>query len=201
MATMIRLAYKAGIPQNDVADRVGGAPRGVTNAVWPLFEGKPMVHVVTLSRAHIVPVLPDRVAAVAVFISSLMDNEAWMPDTAHTKVLFLTHEDLKRDAASAVAPTSEPIAPGTILTHTREYTPGETDLHAAFNEPIGDEKGGGMSANDVAWAQHGDDLPDGHRVLFWFNENLVPGVNLGDMGCMYVTANEDATAACAWYQS
>jgi hypothetical protein len=198
MATMIRFAYRAGIPQNDVVDRVGGAPRGVTAAAWPLFEGKPMVHVLTLSRAQVVPVLPDRVAAVAIFISSLMNNEAWAPDTAHTKVLFLTREDLER--AATVTPTGETVAPGSILTLTREYTPDETDLHAAFNEPIGDEKGGGMSANDVAWPQHGDDLPDGHRVLFWFNENLVPGINLGDMGWMYVTANGDATAGCAWYQ-
>ncbi|MBK8214406.1 MAG: hypothetical protein IPK71_11715 [Myxococcales bacterium] len=50
----------------------------------------------------------------------------------------------------------------------------------------------------VAWCQ-APRPRGGQRVLFWFLQALVPGLNCGD-GFMYVTASADAKSAAAWWQ-
>ncbi len=228
MSKLVRIAVKPGpVPANAVS-RVGGEPIGMTRETWPLYEGKPMHHVITVERAAIVPSLPEGVAAVAVFVNDIGNNEAYMPDTAKTKVVMLSAEDVARGETSlekvlGAAEGYAPAAPGKVSFEATTYDfdtirdpdtveDGPEDeldddqvsyaVSSYFGEArsgsLGDAEVHGLSAEHVAWCQ-GAEAPEGQRVLFWFYEALVPGLNCGD-GFMYVTASADAKSAAAWWQ-
>ena len=225
MSKLTRIAYKAGPVPLKAIHRVGGEPIGISKATWPLFHGKPMVHVLTLGAEAIVVPLPPHVAAVAVFVGSLTENEAFTPDTQESKVVFLSAQDVARGTTSAMdvlgAPMPGEVPPeGTLVMAASTYDfasvrePGgqaeadmdEEEISGAITEFMGaqcDEPIDGcpvyaLSAPHVAWLQ-GAEAPDGHSVLFWFDEQLVPGLNCGT-GYMYVCSNDDATDGRAWWQ-
>jgi hypothetical protein len=175
-----------------------------------------------------VPSLPEEIAAVAVFVSDIGNNEAYLPDTPKTKVVMLSAQDV----ASGVSPRATvlgaaegyaPAAPGGLVFEATTYDfdairdpdtvedgpedeIDEDQVSYAVSSYFGEQRSGslgeaevhGLSANHVAWCQ-GAETPDGQRVLFWFYEALVPGLNCGD-GFMYVTATPDGKSAAAWWQ-
>jgi hypothetical protein len=228
MSTLIRLASKPGLANANQVNRVGGEPIGLTKDMWPLYEGKPMHHVITVEREAIVPPLPEHVAAVALFVNDIGDNEAFTPDTPKTKVLFLTAHDLARGEtpANAFFDSLEgyaPAEPGSVVFAKKDYTfadvrnpdsledgaEGDLDddqVSYAITGYMQSERSGtldganvhGQSASHVFWCQ-GAEAPEGQRVLFWFYEGLVPGLNCGD-GFFYVSASPDAKASAAWWQ-
>ena len=55
-----RLAYVEGVVGDQIIDRVGGDPIGVTRETWPTHDGTPLVHVLTLSQELLVPRLWER---------------------------------------------------------------------------------------------------------------------------------------------
>ncbi len=222
-----RFATKPGHVSNGEVNRVGGEPIGMTKASWPQYEGKPMYHVLTLSRDLVVPSLPEKVAAVAVFVQSLDDNEAFTSSTEETKVVFLSREDLKRGTTTAQATLGAPLPKklaeeGKIVAERSGYVfdeikeveeeMAEADMSlgqissavcAFMNEQldssIDESPVRGLSARHAHWIQGPEEMPEGDRVLFWFSDEMVPGLNCGD-GFMYVTAPESCTEGRAWYQ-
>lgn len=228
MSKLVRIAVEPGPVPANAASRVGGEPIGMTRETWPLWEGKPMHHVITLERAAIVPSLPEAIAAVAVFVNDIGNNEAYEPGTPKTKVVMLSAQDLARGETTAAAifgeaPGYAPAAPGKLVFETADYDfdtirdpdtveDGPEDeidddqVSYAVSSYFGEQRSGtlgkaevhGLSAEHVAWCQ-GAEAPEGQRVLFWFYEALVPGLNCGD-GFMYVTASADAKSAAAWWQ-
>ncbi|HQY65042.1 MAG TPA: hypothetical protein PK141_26800 [Polyangiaceae bacterium] len=228
MPTLVRLASKPGLTNTNQVNRVGGEPVGLTKDMWPLYQGRPMHHVVTVERDAVVAPLPEHVAAVAVFVNDVGDNEAFTPDTPRTKVLFLTAQDLARGEtpASALFASLEgysPAEPGSVLFEKKTYSFDEVrnpesledgpedaldddQVSYAISTYLQSERSGGLdgavvhghSALHVYWCQ-GAEAPEGQRVLFWFYEALVPGLNCGD-GFFYVSASPDAKASAAWWQ-
>lgn len=77
MSWLIRFGVQQGEVPEDSVDRVGGEPIGLTKKTWPIYNGKPMYHVITLGRENIVRKLPEEVAAVSVFIQNYSDNSAY----------------------------------------------------------------------------------------------------------------------------
>jgi hypothetical protein len=227
MSKLYRLASRIGEVPRDAVDRVGGEPIGMTKEMWPLCDGEPMKHVITLGRNLIVHALPKQMAAVAVFINSIDDNEAYAPDTDKTRVVFLTRQDLERGTTSAEEIFGAPLegdlgAAGTVVMAASEYDYDEVkDLEAETAEDDGSPEDvsyavgpymqeqldteidglrvNGLSAEHAWWLQYPEG-PEDHRVLFWFYDELVPGLNCGG-GAMYVTADEGCREALAWWQS
>ena len=101
MTAIVRFGSKLGDVPAMTVDRVGGEPIGMTKKTWPLRNGKPMHHLVTLSRKSIVPTLPKSVAAVAVFVDDIRMNEAYEPENESSRVVFLTQSDLARGTPPA----------------------------------------------------------------------------------------------------
>jgi hypothetical protein len=214
----------------DGISRAGGDPIGMTAATWPRYDGRPMAHVITVAREHIVVPLPDHVAAIAVFVSDLGENEAYKPGNPHTGVVFLTAADVAR----GVTPASEILGdeveevgravPLAISPTTYDFEEvsgrplpdrdGDYDDESMYEEivssALGDffqaqerKKVGGKEVRGFsgphAWFLQGAETPKGHRTIFWFREELVPGLNCGD-GMMYVAVDAACTNGTAWWQ-
>jgi hypothetical protein len=227
MTAIVRFGTKLGDVPAMTVDRVGGEPIGMTKETWPQSNGRPMHHVVTLSRKSIVPALPKAVAAVALFIDDIRMNEAYEPGNESSRVVFLTKSDLARGTTPAEQffddlEEYEPTDAGVIVASASSYefeavrnpemgsTP-EAELDAeeigsAIGKYMREQRMGevdgasieGLSAMHVEWIQAAA-APEGHTVLFWFYEALVPDLNCGD-GFMYVSANADCTSGTAWWQ-
>jgi hypothetical protein len=203
----------------------------MTKKTWPLYEGKPMHHVITVGRAAIVPALPKTVAAVAVFVNSIGDNSAATPDTNESKVLFLSAKDLARGTTPAAQVFGgdvndyAPAEAGSVLisetsyefekvrdpaVHDADKPESELDeeqislaMDAYIREqgaiPVDGVEPAGFSCEHASWLQSAEAAPR-HRILFWFHQDLVRGLNCAD-GFMYVTADPEASEAAAWWQS
>lgn len=195
-------------------NRVGGRPIGFDAASWPRREGAPMHHVLTIDLREHPTFGPPGVRALALFISSPDQHEAYAARNDHTRVVLLSDADLQRGEPPwppELAGT-DTLAPGALrfesaATLTRE----EIYRHSfAGAFPIwlqGDESedyGGGDDDYDDEGSDEyddgdgdGDDVPrpdpPRHFVL-QFDESLIPGINLGDLGIMYVFAET------AWFQ-
>lgn len=205
--------------------RIGGEPIGMTRETWPRFEGAPMVHVATLGREVIVPPLPERVAAVAVFVRSLGQNQAYSPATRETAVVFLDARAVARGTTPAAdvlgAPLAQELAApcgvaveevGYDFDEVKESTQAESQMSpmdvsyaiAAFVEEqlageLDGERIGAISGPHTYWCQS-DEAPAGHRVLVVVREALVPELNLAGDGYLYVTADTECRSGAAWWQ-
>lgn len=227
MSSFFRFASTKGpIGTSDIS-RIGGEPLGLTAESWPRSrKGDAMNHIITVSREHIAVPLPTHVAAIAVFTNTINNHEAFEPSTTESKVVFLTKDDLIRGTTTAVKTLGSPLQTANAPETAFLATPGNYDFTkvATLDEPrsekelspdqissamgdffsaemdteIGSSPVTGFSAPHVRWLQSAE-APDGQRVLFWFFDSLVPGFNCGD-GAMYVTANDQCTEGCAWYQ-
>ncbi len=228
MSKLIRLALREGPVPHDEPNRVGPEPIGMTAERWPYWEGEPMFHAITLARENIAVELPEHVAAVAVFIRSLALNEAFEPSTNESALVFLTMEDLARGTTTGQdvlgrTLVDEEHRSGVILVDTVDYdfdevvnfedeeARPETDLDeddisfflgafllSQLEGKIDDCSVYGISGPHTYWLQAAES-PDGHRMLFHFYEDLVPGLNCGT-GMLYVTANKECTEGSAWFQ-
>lgn len=168
---------RVGGPGPDLGDR---QPRGE--------DGEAMTHIWTLATAD-VPALaaayPDA-AAVALYVLSPEENEAWEPDNGLTALVPLTAEDLRRGDA---APTDQDLGPRRVSVEQLEVA------SAAFEQDGDDDEGSprrqlrgaiyGASARaggSPIWLQ-GDE--HGGEFLLQFDESFA-NLNLGDCGIMFV---------------
>lgn len=79
-----------------------GAPTGMTAASWPRLHEFPLGHVITVAREHLVPALPDRVAAIALFSMAPASGAAvFAPRVPGARVVCLTADDLARGPTPA----------------------------------------------------------------------------------------------------
>jgi len=75
---------------------VGGAGLNIDSDKYPYYDNKPMEHVLTLDLNDFKSLkqkYPDT-RAIALYISDIMENEAYEPNTLETEVLMLSEEDI-----------------------------------------------------------------------------------------------------------
>ena len=175
-------------------NRVAGAAIGVSDALWPKYEGERMHHAITLDLKS-VPKLQhecqENIVAVALFVSDLMDNESYVPLNQESKVIHLTQKDIDQgvnpwipqsDDDYQVEPCSfEPYEIEVPLEIFDEhiYDRDESDLMFKLFEEISSYS---FAGGKPIWIQSAEYDAD---ILFQFDESLVD-MNLGDGGCMYV---------------
>ena len=197
--------------------RLGGLPIGVDADTWPRHAGRPMHHVLTLDLQDHPTFGPKGVRALALFITSPSEHEAYAPRNRDARVLLLSEDDLRKGEA----PWPDELAdeerlPSGSLRFESAATLTEEELRArSFVGPIplwlqddeselfGDEDDD-YAGEDDDYAGEDDDEGDDEaddprpeaprRFVLQFGEELVPGLNLGDMGIMYVFAET------AWFQ-
>lgn len=172
--------------------RAGGAPIGVTEKTRPRYQGAFMHHLLTLDLDDM-PELRTRKAlasarAVALFISSWEDNEAFARGTKETKVVVLSAADVRRgewtgEAVSDPRPraiSTWPVdVPARVFTFDRRADDVDDDapLRRLHDKLMSACRAGGPV---IHWSR----TKPRPEFLFQFNDDLVD-VNLGDAGKMY----------------
>jgi hypothetical protein len=172
-------------PSAHQVNRLYGPPIGFADDA-PTFEGQPMRHVVTVSERCLGGAGGD--GAVAVFVSSLSDHQAFFPDTAHAAVVWLGPEDLAKGAA--VIASDDPTVAGVALEAITVEIPEAVLDRKARLDGARFELREELSRTDVLqpgraplWIQE----PEGSdEFLFDLDGTFAPEVNLGDCGRMYV---------------
>lgn len=220
---LLRADYDTPPAATDI-NRIGGRPIGI--AEWPLYDGAPMHHVLTIDLDDHPDFQPPGARALAFFISSPSQHEAYAPHNPHTRILLLTDADLARGETplpAALADADDLIRPASLrLETTAGLTRSELYQHSfAGGFPIwlqGDETedmfGDGDDDDDYDDDGDSDDdddydsdgesddsdgprerrLPPPRSFVLQFDGSLIPDVNLGDLGIMYVFAET------AWFQ-
>lgn len=202
-------------------DRVGGLPIGVDAATWPRRGGAPMHHVLTIDLEHHPTFQPRGVRALALFVSSPMEHEAFTPRNDHTRVLLLSDADLAKGEPawpeglsaddtleagtvqfeSAAAMTQEELYRHSFAGLMPIWLQGDdtesVDEYGEDDEYSGDDDEYSDDDDSDSDSDSGDDderpAAPVHFIL-QFDESLIPGINLGDCGIMYVYAET------AWFQ-
>ena len=177
-------------PDGSELNRTCGAPIGVDERNWPIAEGEKMAHAITLDLES-VPALqanfPAGTRAVAVFVSDLMENEAFEPGNPETAVVLLTEADIAKgvaewDAADEAGSTSfaahEIDLPVDVFSE-EIYELDETDPVYELSEELNRFA---LAGGKPLWLQGPEH--DG-EIILQFDEELVD-MNLGDAGVMYV---------------
>lgn len=90
--------YPTDVPDYESLNRILGQPVGVASNQWPLFEGRPGQHLMTLDLATVPSGILDTKSyrAVAIFISSLIDNDANIPASGETQVVWISQAEIDR---------------------------------------------------------------------------------------------------------
>ena len=206
-------------PAADAINRVEGLPIGVTRETWPRDGGELFMHVLTIDLDQLEDARPtsggfEDARALALFLRSPGYNEAWEPGNDWVRVLPLTDEDLangvpdvtdwdlweeSNDAPEAgdgrtleVVPILLPQNMGDdVPTATREAIrklayglPGEAGGYPEYIQD--DPMMYAWDGEDDEGGEGGGTAPD--EFVLQFDERLA-GVNLGDMGMMYVFTN------------
>lgn len=183
------------LPNDNDINRTCGSPIGVNEQIWPMHEGKKMDHVITLDL-DTVPQLKSQFSlgtrAIALFVSCLLDNEAFTAGNKETVLLELTEEDLKL----GVVESTKIFEGGDITFENSTFLVHEIDLPAeVFDDAIYDRDEDdpiallyeqlcecGLAAGRALWLQ-GEEYQG--EIILQFDEGLVD-MNLGDAGVMYV---------------
>ena len=176
---------------NDV-NRTCGAPIGVSAERWPTIDGDKMEHAITLDLSS-VPKLkarfPEKVAAVALFVSSLDDNQAFEPGNEETAIVLLSEQHLANGADDPAGPVNEDSESSTFVAH-EVALPVEVfaeDIHEREeDDPVLGLSEAlcqfSMAGGKPIWLQ-GPEHQGG--IILQFDDSLVD-MNLGDGGVMYV---------------
>ncbi len=199
------------MPDEAEINRILGHPIGVSDSRWPQYQGRKMFHVLTLdldTTPRLKEKFPSDTRAIALFISSLIMNEAFEADSDECTLLALTAADLALGVNS-----SGPGIRDDYETHFGEFQADQADdgsvLPSGFvchelvvpaeifaredlyfergqNDPLvelsNDLFNHAFAGGAPIWLQ-GDEFEG--EFLFQFDENLVD-MNLGDAGVMYV---------------
>jgi len=84
-------------PAPDQINRTAGNPIGIREDVWPMYNGRKMEHALTLDLDS-VPLFKKEIGsnyrAVAVFIDSLLEGNAYSEKTDEAAVVFLSQSDI-----------------------------------------------------------------------------------------------------------
>lgn len=182
------------VPTHEQVARIGGNPIGVTEERWPLFEGRPMEHLITIDLEAMPELRKDGLAearAIALFISDPVENQAFEPGTQETAILVLSQEDIEGGELSAALCNNKIAAGGYQITPVKvprgvfEELPEDqehTDLEKLKNAIYA---ASGYAGGEPLWLQYPEHKG---RFLLQFDESLVD-VNLGDAGILYVFAD------------
>jgi hypothetical protein len=178
-------------PSPDSVARIGGKPIGITPDTWPLFDGKPMEHLITLDLAELPELKTGALAdarAVALFIGDRMENEAYEPGTKETSIIVLSQDDIdKGEPPTSLRESGEPASryevtpvrvPASVFDDPHEEEE-ESPLHELRSAIYSSSCYAGGKPLWLQFAEH-----EGH-FLFQFDESFID-VNLGDAGVMYV---------------
>ena len=179
-------------PADTDINRCCGTAIGVLPDTWPERGGQKMEHAITLdlsSTPKLKAQFPADTAAVAVFVSSLEDNEAFAPGTEETAVLLLTDQDLAKGVNTGAGPANDESESTTFVAHEVTlpievfsediYERDEDDPIYELNRAL---SGFSMAGGKPIWLQGIDHDGD---IILQFDDSLVD-MNLGDGGVMYV---------------
>lgn len=179
------------------------APTGVSRVGGPGFElgerqptdeeGQPLTHVWTLATAD-VPALARAfpgAAAVALYVLSPQENEAYELDNGQTALIALTREDVAGEAAE---PTDEDL-------QARDVTATQVEVSSTAFDDYDPEEADDSPRNKLRSAIYGASARAGGRpiwlqgdehdgeFLLQFDESFAD-VNLGDAGVMYIFTDQ-----------
>lgn len=179
-------------PGDSDINRCCGTAIGVSPETWPQKDGRKMEHAITLdlsSTPKLKAQYPAEIAAVAVFVSSLDENEAFEPGTEETAVLLLTDEDLVKGVNAAAGPANDESESTTFVAHeiTLPVEVFAEDVHQRdeddpvyeLYEALGEFS---MAGGKPVWLQG---VAHDGEIILQFDDSLVD-MNLGDGGVMYV---------------
>lgn len=184
-------------PTKDAINRLFGPPIGVDDKRWPKRGRKAMVHLITIETRLLAASVAaafarDGVSAIAVFVTSLDDHQAFAPGNDHAAIVPLTAADLARGAA--VVDDADPTIAGIALDVERLELPaavfkGGTKTGALWELRIALDRGDFLQPdrNSPRWIQD-PERGDG-EFLFDLDEDFAPELNLGDQGRFYVFAD------------
>ena len=173
----------SGATKNSIA----GYPVCVPESRWPMYKGSPMDHVLTLDLNSVpelkIPGL-EGYRAIALFVSDLLENEAWGPNNHEVELIKLRQEEIDscsddRNQEGLQGFKCQLVElPASIFD---EETP-----HLEEDDPIYTLR---STLSEVAviggkpmWIQEEE---YGESIIIQFNEDFVD-MNLGDAGVMYV---------------
>lgn len=186
-------------PSSYDINRTVGAPVGISDEIWPRYKGKKMAHVITVDisaapevKAKLPNIGKGEIRAIAVFVSSLLENQVFTPGTDESAVVFLTAQDLVRGVSDWQPPKEEEEFDFESTTFTlHEVTLPTAVFDDAIYERCDHDPlvvlhealcGFAMLGGKPIWLQHPEHDGD---ILLQFDESLVD-MNLGDAGVMYV---------------
>ena len=178
-------------PDEAELNRTCGAPIGIDNGNWPLVEGEKMAHAITInldSVPALKPNFPEGTKAVAVFVSDLIENEAYQPGTPETAIVLLNESDIAKGTGEWEPPEDESESttfkahevdlPEEVFGEER-YDLDESDPVYELSEELCEFS---MAGGKPIWLQGPEHEGE---IILQFDEDLVD-MNLGDAGVMYV---------------
>lgn len=201
-------------PTAETVRRIGGKPIGISSEQYPMFNGKPMEHLVTLDL-EVMPELKigelaDK-SAVALFISNKQSNNAneVSRGNGEAKVFLLSSEDLQRGELLEVP------NPQKLPDDFNDGNPNELDETESYTyevatvdvpEAVFDDWENNESLEELFEAVHNSAYADGKptwlqgegyegHFIFQFDAKLIE-VNLGDSGVMFVFTNTAFWQCC-----
>lgn len=181
-------------PQSSDINRTVGAPIGVTDDAWPMYQGTKMSHLITLDISQTPDLsmkLSEDTGAIAVFVSNLFDNEAFEPNTEESRVIEISKQDILNGVSEWKSKDDEQnySKPQSFTCHELEV-PEELFSDNVYERPEKDPlvilfnaiSYYGMAGGSPIWLQGAE---HNGQFILQFSENLVT-TNLGDGGVMYV---------------
>ena len=172
-------------PAKATLNRTGGKPPGIDAEAWPTHDDEPMEHLFTLDL-ETMPELKNPKTdnrSVSFFCYSPDHNEAWTPGNDQTALLKAASEQVGQDHEP---PEEAEVRPQGHFEAVRIEVP--SDVWFTTDGVLGELRGaiyqlGARVLGEPLWLQ--GDEGGGAGFVMQFDESFV-GVNLGDMGIMYV---------------
>ncbi len=190
--TVVYIFNRTEEPAGDSMNRLGGRPFGVTAETWPKKDDDadlPMEHIFTLDLKT-VPALKarfqDDVRAISLFLRSPGNNQAYGPGNSWSEVSIVTEDDAVEFAGDLLTGSAEGV----------KFTVDEVEVPmAAWDVEYGTDKEMEAMRSAIyqlnAWVGGGGPIwlqgADHWSVpVMQLDESFSWGLNLGDMGIMYV---------------